>query len=390
MKNPTQILTLAFVTLVSGLSALSLSACKTDYSDTECSGFLGCSGALNAQGQETRIGPPESKEQMGGGGLMCPGMPVKEGKLDITAVWKGKGCGKGLPTDPMQVETEVGKPTGYTQWKVMGTGATISGPQPQKAGPRTFWVRVPIDYDPNKPYRVVYIGQGCGGYKIANTNTLPLFKEALKGSEQAIYVALDIPENNVNMDCYDNRDGKSSQEWEAFELFHKVVDENYCVDNNRVYVSGYSTGGWLANMWGCYFGGGIDTTKARLFAPCYHIRGQAAVTGGEPTEQPTCNGPVAAIWIHDKNDNGNQISGNINALTRVGRTNGCPTNYEDQSIQELWHPEEPLLNNICKKFKNCPADYPVIFCTTEGLGHADQKERATVAFTKFFDELEPK
>ena len=63
----------------------------------------------------------------------------------------------------------------------------------------------------------------------------------------------DIPTDMVNQDCYDNNAGPASQEWEAFELFHTVVDANYCVDNDNVYVSGYSTGGWLSNMWGCYF-----------------------------------------------------------------------------------------------------------------------------------------
>jgi poly(3-hydroxybutyrate) depolymerase len=143
-------------------------------------------------------------------------------------------------------------------------------------------------------------------------------------------------------------------------------------------------------MWGCYFGGTPDPAKPRRFAPCYHIRGQAAVTGGEPTEQPTCGGPVAAIWIHDQNDNGNPITGSKEALKRVGMSNMCNTNYDDKTIQEPWHPEEPLLVDICKKFKDCPADYPVVFCTTLGLGHADQKERATVAFKHFFDELNPK
>src|SRR5262249_39561266 len=154
-------------------------------------------------------------------------------------------------------------------------------------GPRTFWVRVPPDYDNRRPYRVVYIGQGCGSFESANTSTYQLFNESAGGTEQAIYVALDIPRDNANMDCYDNRDGPRSQEWEAFELFHTVVDQNYCVDNDRVYVAGYSTGGWLANMWGCYFAGDGQNPAStpgvpRKFAPKYHIRAQAAVSGGEP------------------------------------------------------------------------------------------------------------
>jgi poly(3-hydroxybutyrate) depolymerase len=191
------------------------------------------------------------------------------------------------------------------------------------------------------------------------------------------------------MDCYDNRDGKASQEWEAFELFHTVVDQNYCVDNNRVFVVGYSTGGWLANMWGCYFAGDGEHGPAapRRFAPRYHIRAQVVVSGGEPTEQPTCGGPVAALYIHDQYDNANFIAGNLASLRRVGAMNGCDTTYDDPSIQEPWHPELPFVGPVCMRFKGCPSNYPVVFCTTMGLARGDQSERVVQGASRFFDEL---
>jgi poly(3-hydroxybutyrate) depolymerase len=368
--------------LLSVVTALVVCSCEpADSSDTACAGYLGCSAGK-------RIGPPEGTVTVTAATLV---QPLGVTPTGINAVLPGAGCGKPIPeTAPV---TKPGTPKGYMHYTVQGTGATLAGTIPAKVGPRTFWVRVPADYDPEHAYRVVYIGQGCGGFDSANTNTLSLYKEGLNGNEEAIYVALDIPRDMANMDCYDNRDGKASQEWEAFELFHKVVDENYCVDNNRIYVSGYSTGGWLANMWGCYFSGdgehpAADPNTPRAFAPKYHIRGQAAVTGGEPTEQPACGGPVAAIWIHDNNDTANPIAGNIQALKRVGRMNGCDTNYETANTRP-WHPEFKLLGEVCRKFTSCPENYPVVFCTTTGLGHSDQPERAIPAFNAFFNELEP-
>jgi hypothetical protein len=269
-----------------------------------------------------------------------------------------------------------------------------------KAGPRTFWVRVPPDYDPNHRYRVVYIGQGCGGYEVANTSTMQLYREDQGGSEEAIYVALDIPRDMANMDCYDNNGGPSSQEWEAFQLFQTFVDANYCVDNDNVFVSGYSTGGTLANQWGCYFAGdglhpwnGVPNANPpgsavppRQFAPQYHVRVQAAVSGIEPANNPPCNGPVAAIWIHDLMDGNPYPQTHDVALPRVLKMNGCTDlDQNDQAQMIPWH-EDVMGAGICKQYTSCPKAYPVVFCTTTGLGHADQHQIAIPGFKLFFDE----
>jgi hypothetical protein len=302
------------------------------------------------------------------------------------------GCGKPLPVDPvMQAMTVAGRPTGYTHYQVTGTGATLDGTIPAKAGPRTFWVRVPADYDPNHKYRVVYIGQGCGGYEAANSFTYQLFDEAKGGTEQAIYVALDIPRDMANQDCYDDRDGLRSQEWEAFELFHTFVDGNFCVDNDDVFITGLKTGGNLGNMWGCYFAGdgqhpwngqagGPGAAMPRRFAPRYHIRGQAVVSGNEPENNPPCNGPVAAIWIHDKMSP-LPYAGDEAALARVLRMNGC-----EGSPTAPWHPDLPWAASVCVRYTACPTRFPVVFCTTSGYGMSDQRERAIPAFRLLFDE----
>jgi hypothetical protein len=305
----------------------------------------------------------------------------------VDEVWRGAGCGLPLPAGT--AVTVPGSPKGYTSYMVMGTGANLTDtPVPAKAGPRTFWVRVPADYDPQRAYRVVYIGQGCGGQYASNTQSYPLYQERLGGTEQAIYVTIDIPSIAVNMDCYDTRDGLTSEEWEAFELFHDFVDSHYCVDNNRVFVTGYSTGGWQANMWGCYFAG--NPTPPRKFAPRYHIRGQGAVASGEPTNLPPCNGPVAAIWFHDRYD-ANPIMGAYDACARALRMNGCvnTARCEDPAARTTpWH-EDIAGINVCKQYEGCPSDYPVIFCTTVGLGHADLTVNVVPSFTLLFDSLNP-
>ncbi|HMC93963.1 MAG TPA: alpha/beta hydrolase-fold protein [Polyangia bacterium] len=335
---------------------------------------------------------------LGIGALACvnnqiPERPVVDGSPATGVPEAGAapevGSGCNLPLPAGTTPTVPGSPKGYTQFQVMGTGANLTDtPMPAKAGPRTFWVRVPADYDPGKPYRVVYLGAGCGSLYTANTSTYPLFQERLGGTEEAIYVAIDIPPDGVNGDCFDNQAGPTSQEWEAFELFHTFVDAHYCVDNDRIYVAGYSTGGWLANMWGCYFAG--TPSPPRKFAPHFHLRGEAAVTSGEPANDPPCNGPVAAIWIHDNADAGNPIMGAYDACARALKMNGCVNASRCEAVDAQtipWHHEIPMLD-VCEQYSGCPKEYPVVFCKTQGFGHTDQAERVITAFTHFFDDVE--
>lgn len=103
---------------------------------------------------------------------------------DLTKPWPSAGCGKEKPAD--QVETIPGTRTGYTEYHVTQTGATLGTVDTSKAGERQFFVRVPFDYDQNRPYRIVYVGQGCGAQHAGKTNTYPLFNDTQGGTEQAI------------------------------------------------------------------------------------------------------------------------------------------------------------------------------------------------------------
>jgi poly(3-hydroxybutyrate) depolymerase len=307
-----------------------------------------------------------------------------------------------------QALTVPGTRTGYSEFFVNQTGANLtSTDEPSKTGPRQFFVRVPADYDKTRPYRVVYLLQGCGALRAANVATYPLFDEQQGGSEQVVYVAVSIPDQNVNNQCYDNNAGPNSLEWEAFDLIHTFVEGHYCVDNDRVFVAGYSTGGWVSNMYGCYFAGTpsppLDAPDlaagrtVRKFSPRWAVRGHAAVTGSMPPNEPLpCNGPAAGLWFHDSLDKSSLIQTNISALELALKTNGCVGNYAD-GPKEPWAPGEnipDLQGGVCQRYTGCPADvlerYPLVFCTTQGFGHQDQAARFIPAFTAFAKGLDPK
>ncbi len=299
------------------------------------------------------------------------------------------GCGKVLPAD--QSVTVAGTAKGYRQYTVMGTGATLAGVVPQNAGPVTFWVRVPADYDPNHAYRVVYVGGHCGIMDNANHSTYELYSEAQGGSEEAIYVAVDDPAATRATSCYDAGAGASSLWWEAFQLIHAVVDQSYCVDNDQVFATGNSGGGMVASLWGCYFagdgahpwngvpgGGGVSTP--RQFAPRYHVRGQAVVAADDPNNEPPCNGPVAALLVTQPTA-GTGEQPNPRALARVLKMNGCDVATNPTAP---WHPEIPTLAT-CVKYTTCPRAYPVVTCSTDS-NKVDHHELAIAGIKRLFDE----
>ena len=107
------------------------------------------------------------------------------------------------------------------------------------------------------------------------------------------------------------------------------------------------------------------------------------VTGGLP-EIPDCGGKVSGLWIHDSNDQTNVIGGSYAARDRVLEVNGC-----SGSATEKWDGAPGDLADLCEKYTACPAEYPVIFCTTSGRGHDAQDDHALPAFTEFANELDP-
>jgi hypothetical protein len=325
------------------------------------------SGGGMSGGTDTGAGTGGVSGGSGGGG---------GGGGDVSGPAKTAGCGK----DPMQA-------TGtFQQYLVPLTGETLG--QPHQHTQREIFVRLPPNYDPNTPYRVVYIGVGCSATNGASA-AYPLWDEGQGGDPNSIYVALSLPNPPTNNNCYDNRAGVNSIEWESLDHDHSYVSERFCIDNDKVYMGGYSSGSWIANMYSCYFGE-PPASPPRKFMPNIALRGVMSVAGcwtDSPTPNPECNGPVGGIWIHDEGDGGaNPYSCAVEQAERLLAQNGCTdTTWEGPS--EPWGAD--FINaGECKKFTTCPAEYPVVFCTTTGRGHGSQNDNAVAGFAKFITDIE--
>jgi poly(3-hydroxybutyrate) depolymerase len=323
-------------------------------------------GSGNMSGAGGAIIPNGGSNSTAGGGTGGSAVNLDDPK----AVIPSAACGMGPPAG---VEPKV-----YAKFEVDVTGATLTDFM-HPAHKRAYYVWIPEDYDNKKPYRLVHIMYGCGDKYAGATATYKLFNE----DPQAIYVGLNMPPTGVadsEGTCYNDDGGAAATEWEFFDLVNQQLESNFCFDKNRVFAAGYSSGSWVAQMFGCYFSG-FDAT--RKFGKNLSLRGEMTVTGGLP-DVPACSTkPVASLWIHDAGDMANQISGSLTNLDRILALNKC-------AGKDTMPWGEDALKTVCKQYTGCPADYPVVFCTTTGRAHDSQNDNALPAFSQFTHMMDAK
>jgi polyhydroxybutyrate depolymerase len=219
--------------------------------------------------------------------------------------------------------------TGMATGLLTGQTITVAGQT------RTYVLSVPADYTAATPLALVLAWHGAN---LNGTLAQKLFNLESKSSGAAIFA---YP------------DGTAAAGWDLssgsadFQLFLALVDSissSYCIDANRLFATGHSSGAMMANDLGCYYG---DT-----------LRAVAPASGTPPSlaGRPGCTGKVAALVMHGENDS----SFSQGEATRDFwlKQNGCGTQTA------TWAPEPD-----CIEYRGCPPDLPVVWCVHDG-GHA--------------------
>jgi hypothetical protein len=398
----------AFVAFV-GVACVALAACK---SSGNMGGFTGASGGSAGSGTGSG-GAGGAVTGSGGSG----GSGVVDGSSDLGGAPNGtlasSGCGMTAPTPSAMIGTSQ-----YGKFAL-----TVAG-QPAGSADRLYYVRTPNNYDPTKPYRVIYLGPGCGQAQdtLTSPKALPMDTDpnSAGATTDAILVQLEQgfynpaeynpadcrPGNTVGCNttsayCFDDWaylstipdgvNGVVAIEKAYFDALHKTIEANYCVDKNRQFYGGYSSGGWLAQQLGCWFP--------------EVLRAQANVTGGLPppikANLAYCqqDHKIAGMLIHNNPDVSNAFQGSVDSASRLFTLNGCTGTFVmpplpnsmtalPDGLEEYTITAAPNTSSFrCYNYTTCPADYPIVFCVSTDSGHQDQHTRADPGFWQFFSKF---
>ncbi|HET6284794.1 MAG TPA: hypothetical protein VFH73_27810 [Polyangia bacterium] len=338
----------------SGITGTDLPAASSDTSDAP-------SGAVN-------VVPGTRRHGKSAGCGMAPGAAGAQ-QLSIP---KCMGCSAAMgncPRDCIAPEFAPG-------------GASVVGGQNFTS--RGFSFRLPAGYQPDTPYPVFLGGSGCGGgasgYNPGATGAITVALAILTGSH---------PDGSCFADGGIACSGTAANiplcvngpEMAYVRGILSYLESHFCVDLDREFIGGVSSGAWEATTLGC---GDAD-----------QLRGFVSVAGGKREHRWPCTGPIAAFMIADTGDSGNPIGPlaqiNTPSLDSYGSApqrdellvrNGC-----QGKATAVYDPAYPL----CVKYTGCPAAYPVVWCELHG-GHVQTNEGGVnygSAIWPFFKALPP-
>jgi poly(3-hydroxybutyrate) depolymerase len=210
---------------------------------------------------------------------------------------------------------------------------------------RSYILRVPDNYDVNRPYRLIFgfhwnggtagdvDSGGSDGY---TWSYYGLRRLADGAGNSAIFVA---PQGNGN--GWANPGG---QDVTFVDDMIRQVEAALCVDTTQVFSAGFSYGGAMSYALAC--------ARANVFraVAVYSGAGLSGCGGG--------NQPIAYIGVHGIRDN---PAGGRGLRDTFVRANGC-------TPQNAPEPAQGSLTHIVTAYSGCRAGYPVVWAAFDG-GH---------------------
>ncbi len=327
----------------SALAGSSAGSVGTDGASSASGGGTSRAGGSSQGGTSRPGGRPDATGGTGGAGTSAAGAGPggasgsggSTGTMPSGTPVKSVGCGKTSSVKFTTVPGESGSNVGTGE----GGYVTVNG--------RGFAMRLPDNYDNNKPYWLIFGFHwnggtskdvdtgGSNGYVMAHFGLQALSKNG------AIFVA---PQGNGN--------GWGGNNLPFIDDMVKLIKENYCVDETRLYANGFSYGGGMSYAIAC--------ARAKVF------RAVAIYNGAELSGCDGGQDPIAYWQMAGTTDGTCRIDQHATPMrNKFVKNNGCtgPTSEppRPKSISEA---------HICTDYTGCKAGYPLRWCV-HPAGHGN-------------------
>jgi poly(3-hydroxybutyrate) depolymerase len=214
---------------------------------------------------------------------------------------------------------------------------------------REYILALPENYDPDKPYKLIFTWHPWGGSAQQVAGNGPSGYYGLLGASEgeAIFVSpegLDFGGNGLG---WGNEGG---QDIAFLEAMMARFDSELCFDHNRVFSTGFSFGGMMSNAVAC-------AGLARAVAPMAGNSGVSGCANGET--------PVAYMGFHGTEDTVVDISGGQMARDVFIQRNKCgdATPSDSNWCELAGSNRQPC---TCTTYEGCTAGYPVTWCEYNG------------------------
>jgi polyhydroxybutyrate depolymerase len=228
-------------------------------------------------------------------------------------------------------------------------------------GPRTYGLYLPSTYEGNVPLPIIVSFHGDGGSGASMRSAG--FERATENA--AILVYPDGKNREWDLETLP----AANEDYVFFDELVADVAKKTCIDAKRIFLFGFSRGGFFANQLACHRGNLVRAIASSSGGGPYSNSGSDFDSHGIFTGCTTA--PPAALIIHGEEDSTVPPIAGEKCVRHWRVQNGCST----QSTPQAPAP--------CLSFGGCAAGHPVVACTVPKMGHGIWPKAADASWAFF-------
>ena len=224
---------------------------------------------------------------------------------------------------------------------------------------RKYFITLPKNYDNTKPHKVLFAlhcygssGEDFVHHAADYDHPTPYYgQQVLDKNGDYIFVSLDAIGGLWN---------KGQGDHDFFAQTLTTLNENYCIDTSRVFITGFSYGAMFSYSL-------MQDMQSRVRAAATYAVADYNIWLPEGNNMK--NLPIAWMNVHGKNDGRCDYSRAKNsALPRILKRNGKADANGDFTDASSEKPQEVSGNtgHVCYDFKNVDERFPVKWCSWPG------------------------